>query len=179
MFGRKNNGFTLIELLVVISIISLLSSVVLSSLNSARAKARDAKRVSDLLQLRTALYLYMNDNGGNLPTSYGSSAASGNNWNSTFITAMTPAYMSTLPIDPLPYNPTGYNYYAYYLTPGTISPLSDPWAWESQFPNNYDGKHPGENLPTCLGKIVIWNYPTENKVYHRECRGPALNFVIQ
>ncbi|HEU5114784.1 MAG TPA: LamG domain-containing protein [Candidatus Paceibacterota bacterium] len=32
-------GFTLIELLVVISIVSLLSSVVLSSLNSARAKA--------------------------------------------------------------------------------------------------------------------------------------------
>ncbi len=38
MHPRK--GFTLIELLVVISIISLLSSVVLASLNSARAKAR-------------------------------------------------------------------------------------------------------------------------------------------
>lgn len=34
------DGFTLIELLVVISIIALLSSVVLSSLNSSRAKAR-------------------------------------------------------------------------------------------------------------------------------------------
>lgn len=39
---RKENGFTLIELLVVISIISLLSSVVLSALNSSRAKARIA-----------------------------------------------------------------------------------------------------------------------------------------
>ncbi|MBI5133906.1 MAG: LamG domain-containing protein [Candidatus Taylorbacteria bacterium] len=36
----KKGGFTLIELLVVVSIISLLSSVVLSSLNSARDKGR-------------------------------------------------------------------------------------------------------------------------------------------
>ena len=44
----KNNlsarGFTLIELLVVISIIGILSSFAVVSLNSARAKARDALR---------------------------------------------------------------------------------------------------------------------------------------
>jgi prepilin-type N-terminal cleavage/methylation domain-containing protein len=39
---NSKRGFTLIELLVVISIISLLSSVVMSSLNSARDKARIA-----------------------------------------------------------------------------------------------------------------------------------------
>jgi len=49
--GRQ--GFTLIELLVVIAIIGLLSTLAVVSLNSARAKARDAKRVSDVKQIST------------------------------------------------------------------------------------------------------------------------------
>jgi len=55
-------GFTLIELLVVVAIIGMLSSVVLSSLNSARGNARDARRQQDLRQIQTALELYYNVN---------------------------------------------------------------------------------------------------------------------
>ena len=58
MSFKLKSGFTLIELLVVVAIISLLSSVVLASLNSARSKARDAKRKEDLHQIRLALQLY-------------------------------------------------------------------------------------------------------------------------
>lgn len=59
-FANKS-GFSLIELLVVISIIGLLSSLAVVSLNSARQKARDAVRKADMAQLRTALNLYYDD----------------------------------------------------------------------------------------------------------------------
>ena len=51
-------GFTLIELLVVIAIIGVLASIVLASLNSARRKSRDARRIADVKQLQLALELY-------------------------------------------------------------------------------------------------------------------------
>src|SRR3989338_9565085 len=60
---KNQKGFTLIELLVVIAIIGILSSVVLASLNSARTKARDAKRVSELKSLQTALELFYDSSG--------------------------------------------------------------------------------------------------------------------
>jgi len=60
---KNNNGFTLIELLVVVSIISLLSSVVFASVTSARAKAIDAKALSELKSITTAINLFINDYG--------------------------------------------------------------------------------------------------------------------
>jgi prepilin-type N-terminal cleavage/methylation domain-containing protein len=87
--GNKanNKGFTLIELLVVIAIIGILSSVVLASLNTARQKSRDVKRISDLKQIQLALEFSFDAN---------------NEYPDTIAIAdlVTPGYISTIPVDP-------------------------------------------------------------------------------
>ncbi len=85
---KTNKGFTLIELLVVIAIIGLLATVVMTSLNSARKKGRDARRVEDINQMKTALELYYDSKG------YYPSTASGTN------ELVNAEFMSTIPKDP-------------------------------------------------------------------------------
>ena len=115
--NSKSKGFTLIELLVVISIIALLSSVVLSSLNSARVRARDAKRLVDIKQLVTAISLYLNDNNGNFPSNAGClngwcclghgdagtcwTVGSGYHGSTALDTSLSPKYISKISDDPL------------------------------------------------------------------------------
>ena len=55
---NRNKGFTLIELLVVIAIIGILSTIVLTSLNTARGKGNDAKIKAQLAGLRAASEVY-------------------------------------------------------------------------------------------------------------------------
>lgn len=94
---KKQQGFTLIELLVVIAIIGILSTLAVVSLNNARAKARDAKIVSDVKNMQTALELYYNDSATYPATS---SMAGG----------ATLVYGSTTYMDKIPTKPLGGNY---------------------------------------------------------------------
>lgn len=68
-------GFTLIELLVVIAIIGILSSIVLSSLNTARNKGGDAAVKSNLEQARTQSELFYDSNGNHYVTVGGAGTA--------------------------------------------------------------------------------------------------------
>lgn len=91
----NKRGFTLIELLVVVAIIGILASVVMVSLGSARSKARDARRISDMQNLKTGLELYFASY-NRYPASFemGSSGAGG-------VKFMVPEFMPSMPVDPL------------------------------------------------------------------------------
>ena len=64
----KYSGFTLLELLVVVSIITMLLSMMLPSLRSAREKSRQTKCLSNLRQLNVGWQLYCQNNDDRLPS---------------------------------------------------------------------------------------------------------------
>lgn len=99
------SGFTLIELLVVIAIIGVLSSVVLASLNTARGKANDARRLSDIHSVVQAMELYANDHQGSYPaTPTTDTAAACGGTTPTCVgdltSLVTGGYLPSLPKDP-------------------------------------------------------------------------------
>ncbi len=96
---NTRRGFTLIEILVVIAIIGILSSVVLASLAVSRAKARDAKRIADLDEVKKALELYY-DSHGQYPPSAGYSIPT---------VLATEGFIAKIPV-----TPNGANAYGYY-----------------------------------------------------------------
>jgi len=92
-------SFTLIELLVVIAIIGILAAIIIVNVSSARVKARDARRKSDLDSIRTAIEMYIEQNG----QPPGASLKVYNSTNSDdwaeLQTYLSP-YLTTLPKDP-------------------------------------------------------------------------------
>ncbi len=121
ILGKK--GFTLIELLVVIAIIGLLSTLAVVSLNNAREKSRDAKRVSDIRQIQTGLELYYADQNGYpvaaAAITLGATATKALSQAAGGFTALT-GTSGTIYIGNVPANPTpGGDHYLYTSATGT------------------------------------------------------------
>lgn len=89
---KKQKGFTLVELLVIIAIIGVLSAIIYSSFNGARAKSRDEKRVSDISSIALALEQYFNQY----------------HYYPYTLDTLVPTFLSTQPLDPTTNKEYGY-----------------------------------------------------------------------
>lgn len=100
----KNKAFTLIELLVVIAIIGVLSGVVITSLGSARDKAKVGTFKAEIQQFINALELYNVDNNGYPPYEMEVTWASSGTAPEDF-----ESYLARLPVPPV--SPGRFTYY--------------------------------------------------------------------
>ena len=153
---NKNKGFTLIELLVVVSIIGLLSSVIFSSLSSARSKVRDARTLEDVHQITLALQLAHDLSSNNAwPGVYGDWQCLKSNGlcfantyhgNTTITTALAP-YMPNIPKVQAPSSSWVYDSYLFFPdlsdNPGYKDGAYLFFAMEHDFPNQCSGVYGG------------------------------------
>jgi len=131
MIGRKNRGFTLLEMLIVIAILSLLFMAAVIRIGGAKAKSRDAQRVTDINNIATALALYNNEH-HQYPIYDGTNGypngiiITGSDLFSNDLT--TVGLISQVPVDPLNQDaavdcaPRGGHYY-YYYSDGSVYTL--------------------------------------------------------
>ena len=109
---KNTRGFTLVEVLIVIGVIAVLAGITVISYNGTQARARDAKRKTDITSIAKAMELYYDDN-GRYPPATGSTAI-----NASWAASIDPSWttlnnlmvganaIDSLPVDPRN-SPTG------------------------------------------------------------------------
>jgi prepilin-type N-terminal cleavage/methylation domain-containing protein len=150
-------AFTLIELLVVVAIIGLLASIVITSLSSARMKARDARRLADMHTIQMALAMYYDASDNQYPSPNSDAGCGG--WDTpndgVFIPGLVPTYMPSIPHDPSKEG-TCMNY-LYYFYPAGYAGCPNGRYYVLGVRSMETGSHPNEKSPgwACPGRD--WN----------------------
>ena len=108
-YRRHDAGFSLIELMAVIAIIGILSTVMFATYSTARERARDSQRITEIKQLQLGLELYFEACTRTYPGSLSVSANDGCRGSVTF-----GDFLHTIPDDPqgnaYEYSTTGSSY---------------------------------------------------------------------
>lgn len=153
---KKQKGYTLIEVLMVLAIIGILLALSAVAFLSARKTSRDAKRKTDLEQIRGALETYKADNNV-YPGLTSTPALSGSDKVDTSLISflVTQSYISVLPQDPLS---TLYYYYV---------PLSNGYALCAYLEGGSSASAPdcttgGIDCGIINGSTAACNYEVKN-----------------
>ncbi|MBI5019120.1 prepilin-type N-terminal cleavage/methylation domain-containing protein [Candidatus Gottesmanbacteria bacterium] len=125
-YSLPHSGFSLVELLVTVSIIAILIAIGIASYATINKQSRDAKRKSDMEQVRAALEMYRTDNGFYPSVGSGSwtAASSATDALAGLTPILVPTYMGAIPTDPkssqsymyLAKNAVGGVYYGYCIS---------------------------------------------------------------
>lgn len=129
---NRRRGFTIVELAVVVVVIGILASLVYAGFARVQAGARDDKRKSDAITLRTAIEHYATDNGE--PPWPATGYTAGTTYDIAILAPLlVPKYISEIPKPPRD-NP--YSYYRYVIN---TDQTKVSWAIEIR----------NETKPTC------------------------------
>lgn len=144
----ENHGFTLVELMIVVSIIAILIVIAIAIYRSQAAKAKDARRKTDMARIKVAIEEYEKDH--NCYPAYVNCG----------IDASQPIYpyLNNVPCDPethasYPYEvPTGLSCSSWYRLYTKLSYSQDPGALPfcgGPLNNSYNYYTSSPNAPTC------------------------------
>lgn len=148
---KKGNGFTLIELLVVISIMSILTVITVSQFTTARKKARDVSRKSDLNAVAKAITMYYADY-GMFPEQ---ETFTDESWGETFADGTVDGYvyMKTLPKE----SQAGQPPYCY-----VVSDDSKSFALFAQLENSEDSDCKSPGYKHCGDESYCYSVVSQN-----------------
>lgn len=153
MHSKTLLGFTLVELLIAMAILAVLSTLGLSNFQSARIKARDLSRKSDLQTIAKSLEAYVNDyrtyplsNNGKIICKTGDVVC---DWGSAFTDDNGTVYAATLPEDQ-----SGATYY--YESTGTS------YILYTHLENDNDPSIDSSITQTCGSTTYVCNYKIQS-----------------